>query len=118
LIIGVQAQREIFISTIHAPSNRVAALKLRPKQVKHELEKVKGWKLHAKRISRSFVFEDFMQVMRFVNRLAKIAEGMNHHPDMTIRYNKIKLSLTTHDEGGLTIRDFKFAGKINRLKPP
>lgn len=85
--------------------------------MKVELEKVKGWKLHGKRILRYFVFEDFMQVIRFVNRLAKIAEGMNHHPDMTIRYNKIRLSLTTHDEGGLTMKDFKLAGKIDRLKP-
>ena len=59
-------------------------MRLRPKQVKAELGKVKGWKLRGKRISRTFVFEDFMQVIRFVNRLAKLAESMNHHPDMAI----------------------------------
>jgi len=94
----------------------VVALRLRPKQVKAELGKVKGWKLRGKRISRTFVFEDFMQVIRFVNRLAKLAEGMNHHPDMAIQYNKIRLSLTTHDEDGLTSKDFTLASKINRLK--
>jgi 4a-hydroxytetrahydrobiopterin dehydratase len=94
----------------------VVALRLRPKQAKAELGKVKGWKLRGKRISRAFVFEDFMQVVRFVNRLAKLAEGMNHHPDMAIQYNKIRLSLTTHDEGGLTTKDFKLAREINRLK--
>jgi len=72
--------------------------------------------LRGKRISRLFVFDDFMQGMRFLNRVAKLAEGMNHHPDIDIRYNKIKLSLTTHDEGGLTMRDFKLARKIDQMR--
>jgi 4a-hydroxytetrahydrobiopterin dehydratase len=59
-----------------------------------------------------------MQVIRFVNRLAKTAEAMNHHPDMWIKYNRIRLSLTTHDEGGLTSKDFRLAKKINRIKTP
>jgi 4a-hydroxytetrahydrobiopterin dehydratase len=56
-----------------------------------------------------------MQGVRFLNRGAKLAEAMNHHPDIDIRYNKIKLSLTTHDEGGLTMRDFKLARNIDRM---
>ena len=58
-----------------------------------------------------------MQMISFVNRLAKAAEAMNHHPDMSIKYNKIRLSLTTHDEGGLTSKDFRLAAKIDSLKP-
>ena len=81
------------------------------------LRKVPGWKLQGQRISKTFIFEDFMQVIKFVNRLAKIAEGMDHHPDMSINYNKIRLSLTTHDEGGLTSKDFRLATKINEMKP-
>ena len=53
--------------------------------------------------------------MRFVNRLAKLAEAANHHPDIVIRYNKVRLILTTHDEGGLTEKDFRLANKINKL---
>jgi 4a-hydroxytetrahydrobiopterin dehydratase len=53
--------------------------------------------------------------MRFVNRVATVAEASNHHPDMAINYNKVTLSLTTHDEGGLTKKDFKLACKINRF---
>ncbi len=56
-----------------------------------------------------------MQGMRFLNRVAKLAEGMYHHPDIRISYNKVGLSLTTHDEGGLTRKDFRLARKINRL---
>jgi 4a-hydroxytetrahydrobiopterin dehydratase len=53
--------------------------------------------------------------MRFVNRVARVAEAANHHPDIAINYDKVKLSLTTHDEGGLTMKDFKLARKINGL---
>ncbi len=82
-----------------------------------ELTRVAGWRLRGKNISRTFVFEDFAQSMRFVNRVAKRAELMNHHPDILIRYNRVRLSLTTHDEDGLTIKDFKLAKKINRVSP-
>jgi len=61
------------------------------------------------------VFDDFMQGIRFLNKVAGLAERMNHHPDVSIRYNKVRLSLTTHDEGGLTIKDFNLARKINPL---
>jgi 4a-hydroxytetrahydrobiopterin dehydratase len=53
--------------------------------------------------------------MRFVNRVARLAEAANHHPDIVIKYNKVRLTLTTHDEGGLTEKDFKLANKIDRL---
>jgi 4a-hydroxytetrahydrobiopterin dehydratase len=76
---------------------------------------LEGWRLRGKRISKLFVFEDFMEGMRFLDRVAKLGEGMNHHPDIDIRYNKVKLSLTTHDEGGLTMRDFRLARKIDQM---
>jgi len=78
---------------------------------------VPGWRLRGKRISRLIVFEDFMQAVRFVNRLAKVAEDMNHHPDIGIQYNKLQLSLTTHDEDGLTAKDFRLARKISKMIP-
>lgn len=91
-------------------------MKLTSKQIRAQIAALQGWRLRGKRISRLFVFDDFMQGMRFLNRVAKLAEGMNHHPDIDIRYNKIKLSLTTHDEGGLTMRDFKLARKIDQMR--
>jgi 4a-hydroxytetrahydrobiopterin dehydratase len=63
------------------------------------------------------MFNDFLEAMQFVNQVARSAEGMNHHPDISIHYNKVRLSLTTHDEGGLTERDFRLARKIDRLRP-
>ena len=66
-------------------------------------------------ISRRFEFSDFAEAMRFVNKVARLAESANHHPDITINYNRVKLALTTHDEGGLTMRDFNLARRINKL---
>lgn len=89
-------------------------MKLRRNQIKAQLATIPGWRLRGRQISRLFVFEDFVQAVRFVNRVAKLAEGMNHHPDIDIRYDKVKLTLTTHDEGGLTMKDFKLARKIDQ----
>ena len=91
-------------------------MKLARNQIRSELSRTSGWLLRGKRISRLFVFDDFMGVIRFLNRVSRVAEAMNHHPDITINYNKIKLSLTTHGEGGLTIKDFRLARKINSMK--
>jgi len=91
-------------------------LKLARKRVLAELDKLGNWRLRGKVISRRFLFEDFSQAMRFVNTVARFAEAANHHPDITIyNYNRVKLALTTHDEGGLTAKDFKLAAKINKI---
>lgn len=73
------------------------------------------WKLNGNAIERSYEFANFVQAMEFVNRVAEAAEAVNHHPDITISYNKVKLSLTSHDSGGITQRDIRMAGKLNEL---
>lgn len=73
------------------------------------------WKLNGNAIERSYEFPNFVQAMEFVNRVAEAAETVNHHPDITINYNKVKLSLTSHDSGGITQRDIRMAGKLNEL---
>jgi len=90
-------------------------LKLSRKSVRTKVSRLGNWTFKAKVIARSFTFDDFAAAMRFVNRVAKLAEAANHHPDIAIRYNRVRLALTTHDEGGLTEKDFKLAGKINNL---
>ena len=79
------------------------------------MSKLGNWTLRQSIISRKFAFANFTQAMRFVNRAARLAEAANHHPDITISYNRVKLALTTHDEGGLTMKDFRLAGRINKL---
>ena len=90
-------------------------MRLSQGQIAAHVTRLHYWNRRGKRIRRTFVFEDFIQGLRFVNRVGRLAEAMNHHPDISIRYNKVGLSLTTHDEGGLTIKDFKLAQRINRL---
>jgi len=92
-------------------------LRLEPKRIKTELATVNGWKLQGRQISKLYIFEDFAQAVKFVNRVARFAKSMNHHPDIDIRYNRVMLTLTTHDEGGLTMRDFRLARKIDGIKP-
>ncbi|MBI2578984.1 MAG: 4a-hydroxytetrahydrobiopterin dehydratase [Candidatus Aenigmarchaeota archaeon] len=89
---------------------------LEQKEIQHRLSELDGWRLEGNMITRQFVFHDFREAMKFANKTAEIAEENDHHPDMLISYNKVELSLTTHDEGGLTEMDFDMAEKIDRLK--
>jgi 4a-hydroxytetrahydrobiopterin dehydratase len=84
-------------------------------QIKSALAKVPDWKKSGATISRTFQFKDFPKAVKFVNAVAKIAEQAWHHPDIDIRWNKVTLTLTTHDAGGLTAKDFALAKKFNRL---
>ena len=82
---------------------------LTTKEVRQHLKTVPRWSLRAQTIIRSFKFEGFLESIAFVNRIARQAQKMNHHPDIVIRYNKVTLKLTTHDEGGITGKDFSLA---------
>jgi 4a-hydroxytetrahydrobiopterin dehydratase len=79
------------------------------------LQNLPGWSANGNVIERVFDFPNFVEAMGFVNRVAEAAEAVNHHPDITINYNKVKLSLTSHDSGGVTQRDVRMAGKINEI---
>ena len=74
-------------------------------------ERVPGWKLVDGRdaIHRSFKFEDFNEAFGFMTRAALVAEQMNHHPEWTNVWNRVEVTLSTHDAGGLTERDLKLA---------
>ncbi len=83
--------------------------------VRTALSRLPGWKLNGKTIERKFEFPDFLEAMAFVNRIAKAAEESQHHPDISISYNKVTLGLISHDSGGVTQRDIKMAGRINEI---
>jgi 4a-hydroxytetrahydrobiopterin dehydratase len=84
-------------------------------EIKLHLKAVPDWTKRGKTISRTFKFEDFMHSLDFVNRVAKKAQKLNHHPDIDIRYDKVKLTLTTHDAGGLTEKDFTLAEQCDEV---
>ncbi len=73
-----------------------------------------GWQIEAGELARTFEFADFPAALRFVNRVGELAEEAGHHPDIDIRYNRVRLGLTTHDAGGLTAKDFDLARRIDR----
>ena len=73
------------------------------------------WSLQDNAIQRQCKFKDFIAAVQFVNRLVEPAEAAGHHPDLTISYNRVVVSLTTHDAGGLTQKDFDLAQIIDRL---
>jgi 4a-hydroxytetrahydrobiopterin dehydratase len=89
--------------------------KLTANQIKTSLARLPDWKRQSVVISRTFVFKDFPAAVRFVGKVAKLAEAAWHHPDIDIRWNKVTLVLTTHDAGGLTRKDFALAKKFNSL---
>lgn len=74
-----------------------------------------GWKIESGELVKTFTFTDFLRSISFVNQLAKAAEEAGHHPDIDIRYNRVKIALTTHDAGGLTQKDFALADEIEKL---
>jgi 4a-hydroxytetrahydrobiopterin dehydratase len=89
--------------------------KLSPKEIRPALQTVPEWKKKGAAITRTFQFKDFPAAIKFVNALAKVAEKAWHHPDIDIRWNKVTLVLTTHDQGGLTEKDFELARKFDGL---
>ncbi len=89
--------------------------KLTTAQIKTALTAVPDWKKRGATIARTFGFKDFPAAVKFVNALAKLAEKAGHHPDIDIRWNKVTLTLTTHDVGGLSEKDFVLARKFDRI---
>jgi 4a-hydroxytetrahydrobiopterin dehydratase len=83
--------------------------------IKERLGKLDGWKQGGDFITKVFEFRTFMAGIRFVDDIAVIAEKLEHHPDIHIRYTTIKLSIQSHDEGGITTRDFRLAEKIEEF---
>ena len=76
----------------------------------------KSWVNSDDKLNKTFEFDNFEQAISFINKVAKIAEKQNHHPDIEIKYNKVKLSITDHEKGGVSEKCHKFADTINKLK--
>ncbi len=90
-------------------------LVLTEKQIKPKLHRLAGWKLVHDEITKTFKKKNFIQAMGFVNQVALLAEKANHHPDIDIRWNKVKLTLSTHSAGGVTENDIELAKAIEKL---
>jgi 4a-hydroxytetrahydrobiopterin dehydratase len=94
----------------------VSVVALSKSEVEARLAGMDGWKRDDGEIEKKFQFAGFKQAMAFVNRVADAAEAADHHPDIKISYNKVKISLSTHSEGGVTEKDFALAAQIDAAK--
>jgi 4a-hydroxytetrahydrobiopterin dehydratase len=92
--------------------------KLTQEQIAIRIGGLKGWRYNDRdrTIFKTFTFPSFVEAIAFVNRVAELAENADHHPDMDIRYKNISLYLSTHDEGGITGKDFSLAQRIETIR--
>lgn len=97
------------------PISRRMAIVLSAKEIKEALKDLPQWEAEGKTIERTFEFDDFGQAIDFVNGVAELAEETEHHPDIEIHFNKVRLILSTHSKGGVTESDFDMAEKIDTL---
>jgi 4a-hydroxytetrahydrobiopterin dehydratase len=84
-------------------------------EVEAKLTGLPGWQRAGDAIAKEFDRGDFVGSVKFASALVEPAEGMNHHPDLEISWATVKVTISTHSEGGLTAADFELAAKIDAL---
>ena len=106
----------VAVSTFFLPQTLKAdTMSLNQAQIEQKLQTIPQWQQQDQTITRTFEFKNFVEAIDFVNKLVEPAEAAGHHPDLAISYNKVTVSLTTHDAGGLTQQDFDMAQTISNL---
>ena len=86
-------------------------------EVDQHLTQAPGWLRAGDAIERSFVFADYHHTMAFVNAVAWVAHGEDHHPDLQVSYNRCTVRFNTHSVGGISVNDFICAAKVDLLLP-
>ena len=109
LVLALQNDFRVLL-VVHVMADLIKAPEL-----KERMKKIPEWEFEKKHIERTFEFDDFADAIDFVNAVSEVAEEEEHHPDIDIRYNKVKLLLSTHSKGGLTELDFALAERIDTL---
>ncbi|AFZ22761.1 pterin-4a-carbinolamine dehydratase [Cylindrospermum stagnale PCC 7417] len=84
-------------------------------EIQSKASLLSGWTVEGSKLQTTRKFKDFVQAIEFVNKLVEPSESVGHHPDIEISYNKVKITLTTHDAGGLTQNDFNLAEVISQI---
>jgi 4a-hydroxytetrahydrobiopterin dehydratase len=96
-------------------NGRVATLS--DAEIQEGLSALPSWRREGDEIVRDYELATFPAVIEYVGQIAALAEAADHHPDLDIRYNRLRVALTSHDSGGLTKRDFKLATSIEAASP-
>ena len=86
-------------------------------EIREQLRSLNGWVKTPEGIRKQYVMNDFRSAVNLVNRVADLAEEANHHPDILINYDRVTFTLTTHDAGGITEKDFDLAARIEAIAP-
>lgn len=97
------------------PVHKAIAMPLNQTEVEQQIQAIPQWQQKEQTITRTFIFKNFVEAIAFVNQLVEPSEAAGHHPDLEISYNKVTVSLTSHDAGGLTQKDFELAKIISAL---
>jgi 4a-hydroxytetrahydrobiopterin dehydratase len=84
--------------------------------IRERVKKMEGWTYQENALHKKYTFESFLPGIQFVNKIAEAAEKAGHHPDITINYNVVGISLSTHSAGGVTEKDFDLAGRIDQIR--
>lgn len=86
--------------------------KLNPTEIADQLKPLPGWEYADNSIRKLYRFKEFMAGIRFIGRVAELAEAADHHPDIHVNYTRVTFICTSHDSGGVTERDFRLANQI------
>ena len=103
------------LSHMHcAPGGQATALS--DTDIQENLDALQGWERAGKEIRKTFPFKNYYETMAFVNASAWVSHREDHHPDMSVHYNKCVVAYSTHDAGGITLNDFICAAKLDALQ--
>jgi len=95
--------------------NEEQGRRLSDEEIQAALDGLSDWSRESEAVVRTYRLKDFATAMNFVNAVAELAEAARHHPDIDIRYNRVRIALSTHDAGGVTRRDVELAEGIDGL---
>ena len=84
-------------------------------EIADRLGSLRGWEIKDGKLTKAFTLDDFIGAVRFVDRIAPLAEAEAHHPDLQVSWGRVVVELTTHSAGGLTAKDFRLASLIEKL---
>ena len=100
------------LSSLHC---RTGAARLSADELRQRLDALPGWEYADNRLTKTFRFANYYETMAFVNAVAYIAHREDHHPDLSVHYNRVVASYSTHDAGGVTLNDCICAAKVEAL---
>jgi len=103
------------LAALAALDSRPGTPLLAASELKQRMKALAGWEHADKRLSKTFKFANYYETMAFVNAVAYIAHRQDHHPDLSVHYNRVVVVYSTHDAGGVTLNDCICAAKVEAL---